>query len=117
MVYGGSPLILGSPTTGAISIACDPEFKSVWYLSNMCHQICSLHISLLIANQGTWYALSMYLQLDADCNDSLAYAWGSLYMYTVLYIYPFGPWNMDLVVRSSSPNMVVKQAKVKRHKV
>ena len=59
----------------------------------------------------------MYLQLDADCNDSLAYAWGSLYMYTVLYIYPFGPWNMDLVVRSSSPNMVVKQTKVKRHKV
>lgn len=33
--YGGSPLILGSPTTGAISIACDPEFKCVISLQHV----------------------------------------------------------------------------------
>lgn len=87
--YGGSLLILGSPITGAISIACDlvkHEFikrigvdalymfssSRVIYLLNMCHQICSLQISLL--NHKPRHInvnVLMYLQLDADCNDSL----------------------------------------------
>jgi len=41
----------------------------------------------------TWYALSMYLQFDADCNDSLAY--GALCICTQFYTFTLlvhGTW-------------------------